>query len=43
VKEKFVSFAYEPFPLTRDQFGQYILSESARYGEIVKKAKASLD
>jgi len=43
VKEKFASFAYEPFPLTRDQFGQYIVSESARYGEIIKKAKASLD
>ncbi len=43
IKEKFASFAYESFPLSREQFGQYILSESARYGEIIKKAKASLD
>jgi tripartite-type tricarboxylate transporter receptor subunit TctC len=43
VREKFASFAYEPFPQTREQFGQYITSESARYGDIIKKAKASLD
>ena len=43
VKEKFASFAYEPFPQTREQFDQYIVSESARYSEIIKKAKVSLD
>lgn len=43
VREKFASFAYEPFPQTREQFDQYIVSESARYGEIIKKAKVSLD
>lgn len=43
MKEKYASFAYEPFVLTRDQFGQYIAAESTRYGDIIKKAKASLD
>lgn len=43
LREKFTSFAYEPFTLTRDQFGQYIAAESIRYGEIIKKAKVSLD
>jgi tripartite-type tricarboxylate transporter receptor subunit TctC len=43
IKEKFALFAYESFPLTREQFGQYIATESTRYGEIVKKSKASLD
>jgi tripartite-type tricarboxylate transporter receptor subunit TctC len=43
VKEKFAAFAYESFPLTREQFGQYISTESTRFAEIIKKAKASLD
>lgn len=43
VREKLASFAYEPFTLTREQFGQYIQTESTRYGEIIKKAKVSLD
>ena len=43
MREKFASFAYEPFPMTRDQFGKYIQAESVRYGEIIQKAKASLD
>jgi tripartite-type tricarboxylate transporter receptor subunit TctC len=43
VKEKFALFAYESFSLTREQFGQYIGAEATRYGEIIKKAKASLD
>lgn len=43
LREKFTTFAYEPFTLTREQFGQYIASESIRYGEIIKKSKASLD
>ncbi len=42
-KEKFNVFAYEPFPQTREQFGQYIQSESARYADIIRKTRASLD
>lgn len=43
VREKFLSFGYESFTPTRDQFGQYIQSESVRFAGIIKKANASLD
>ena len=43
VREKLASFAYEPFTLTREQLCQHIQTESTRYGEIIKKAKVSLD
>ena len=34
VKEKFLSFGYESFTPTRDQFNQYIQAESAKQAEI---------
>jgi tripartite-type tricarboxylate transporter receptor subunit TctC len=40
---RFNAIGYEPFPQTKEQFGQYISSESVRYAEIIQKAKASLD
>jgi len=43
VREKFLSFGYEQFTPTRDQFNQYIQSESVRLAGIIKKANASLD
>ncbi|ROZ79450.1 tripartite tricarboxylate transporter substrate binding protein [Ramlibacter sp. WS9] len=43
VREKFLSFGYETFTPTRDQFNQYIQSESVRLAGIIKKANASLD
>jgi len=43
VREKFVSFGYESFTPTGEQFTQYIQAESARQAEVVKKAKAALD
>jgi tripartite-type tricarboxylate transporter receptor subunit TctC len=43
VREKFVSFAYEPFTLTREQLNAYIQAESMRFGGIIKKAQVSLD
>ena len=43
VKEKFLAFGYELFPQTREQFGQYIQSESSRYAEIIEKTKAALE
>ena len=42
-KAKFAAFGYEPFPVTRVQFDQFIRSESARQGDVIKKAKVSLD
>lgn len=43
VREKFTSFGYESFTPTRDQFNQYIQSESVRLAGIIKKTNASLD
>lgn len=43
IREKFVSFGYEPFTPSRDQFTQYIQSESNRLAEVIKKSKAALD
>ena len=43
VKEKFLSFGYEPFVQTREQLAQYIQTETKRYAEIIKKANVSLD
>jgi tripartite-type tricarboxylate transporter receptor subunit TctC len=43
VREKFASFAYEPFTLNREQLNAYIQNESARFGVIVKKAQVTLD
>jgi tripartite-type tricarboxylate transporter receptor subunit TctC len=43
VREKFVSFAYEPFTLSREQLNAYIQAESVRYGSIIKKTQISLD
>jgi tripartite-type tricarboxylate transporter receptor subunit TctC len=43
LREKFLSFGYESFTPTRDQFNQYIQSESVRLSGIIRKANASLD
>lgn len=43
IREKFATFAYEPFPIARDQFDAYIQTESARYANVIKKIGASLD
>ncbi|HCY16056.1 MAG: TctC [Curvibacter sp. GWA2_64_110] len=43
VKEKYLSFGYEPFPQTREQFAQYIQAESSKQAAVIQKAKAALD
>jgi tripartite-type tricarboxylate transporter receptor subunit TctC len=43
IREKYVAFAYEPFPLTRDEFTKMAAAESARFAEIIKRVGASLD
>jgi tripartite-type tricarboxylate transporter receptor subunit TctC len=43
MKERYAAFGYEPFPATRDQFNAYIASESGKYADVIKRAKASLD
>jgi tripartite-type tricarboxylate transporter receptor subunit TctC len=43
LREKFATFAYEPFILNRQQFNAYIQAESTRFGAIIQKAQVSLD
>ncbi len=43
MREKFASFAYEPFTLNREQLNAYIQAESTRFSGIIKKANVSLD
>ena len=43
IKEKYVTFGYEPFPQTREQFNAYLGTESTRFADIIKKSKAQLD
>ena len=43
IKDKYLSFGYESFPTTREQFNQYMQSESVRFADVIKKAGASLD
>jgi tripartite-type tricarboxylate transporter receptor subunit TctC len=43
LREKFITFGYEPFVVTREQFGQYIQTESTRQAEVIRRAKAALD
>jgi tripartite-type tricarboxylate transporter receptor subunit TctC len=43
MREKFVSFGYEPFALARDPLTQYIQAESTRQAAVIKKTKAALD
>ena len=43
VKEKFLSFGYESFPATREQFSAYVQAESARFAGIIRTAGAQLD
>ncbi|WP_295529131.1 tripartite tricarboxylate transporter substrate binding protein [uncultured Pseudacidovorax sp.] len=43
VQARFKSFGYEPFPVTRPQFEQFVKSESQRFGDVIRKANVSLD
>jgi len=42
-KAKYDAFGYEPFPVAREQFRQFVQSESARYAAVIRSAKVSLD
>jgi tripartite-type tricarboxylate transporter receptor subunit TctC len=43
VREKFVTFGYEPFVPSREQFVQSIQAESAKQATVILKTKAALD
>jgi len=42
-KDRFANFGYEAFPATRDQFTAFIGAESAKYADVIKRAKIALD
>jgi tripartite-type tricarboxylate transporter receptor subunit TctC len=43
IAQRYATFGYEPFTPTKEQFDAYIAGESARFAEIIKKAKISFD
>jgi tripartite-type tricarboxylate transporter receptor subunit TctC len=43
IKERYATFGYETFPVTREQFTAFVSTESTKYAAVVKRAKASLD
>jgi tripartite-type tricarboxylate transporter receptor subunit TctC len=43
IKERYAAFGYETFPTTREQFNGFIAAESAKYADVIKRAKVSLD
>ena len=43
IKERFTTFGYDNYTPTREAFNAFIASESTKYAEVIKRAKASLD
>jgi tripartite-type tricarboxylate transporter receptor subunit TctC len=43
IAQRYATFGYESFPVTKDQFNAHIAAESARFAEIIRKAKISVD
>jgi tripartite-type tricarboxylate transporter receptor subunit TctC len=43
VRERFVAFGYEPFPVAPGEMTKLLEAESRRYAEIIKRSKISLD
>ncbi|WP_029001342.1 Bug family tripartite tricarboxylate transporter substrate binding protein [Azohydromonas australica] len=43
IKQRYATFGYEPFPATREQFSAFVASESAKYADVIKRAKVALD
>ena len=43
MKERFATFGYDAFPTTREQFNTFVAAESAKYADVIRRAKVSLD
>ena len=43
VEDSVLASLAETFPTTRTQFNAFIAAESAKYADVIKRAKASLD
>jgi tripartite-type tricarboxylate transporter receptor subunit TctC len=42
-KERYAMLGYEPFPTTPERFAAFVEAESAKYADVVRRAKISLD
>ncbi len=43
VADRFKTFGYEPFPVTRAQFNQFVKDDAQRIGEVIRRAHISID
>jgi len=43
IRERYAAVGYETFPTTREQFAAFIAEESAKYADVIRRAKVSLD
>jgi tripartite-type tricarboxylate transporter receptor subunit TctC len=43
IAQRYATFGYEPFSVTNERFRAQIVGESARFAEIIRKAKISFD
>jgi len=43
MKDRYATFGYSPYAPTAEQFTAFMASESAKFADVVKKAKVSLD
>ena len=43
IKDRYATFGYDTFPTTRTQFNAFIAAESAKYADVIQRAKVSLD
>jgi len=43
LKDRYATFGYTPYAPTPEQFAAFMAAESAKYADVVRKSKASLD
>jgi tripartite-type tricarboxylate transporter receptor subunit TctC len=43
IKDRYATFGYDRFPTTPEAFRAFVAAEHVKYGDVVKRAKASLD
>ncbi len=43
IKDRYAALGYEPFPTTRERFHAFVGSESAKYADVIQRAKVALD
>jgi tripartite-type tricarboxylate transporter receptor subunit TctC len=43
IAQRYATFGYEAFPVTKEQFNAHIAGESARFADVIRKAKISVD